>query len=133
MKIRAGFLSPHMMYQDVWILCNLFSGRYDISTMRAKPKELQRNSTAVWRKPIKQFSNFKEGWKTDPGMWYILFVPPSTLTIPLTKCIGPTHITGEILHKFFISINREIRRSSFSLIIICCDDREPTLACNISK
>ncbi|MEX2479152.1 MAG: GWxTD domain-containing protein [Gracilimonas sp.] len=24
----------------------------------------------------KQFSNFKEGWKTDPGMMYILFGPP---------------------------------------------------------
>lgn len=24
----------------------------------------------------KQFSNFKEGWKTDPGMLYILFGPP---------------------------------------------------------
>jgi GWxTD domain-containing protein len=24
----------------------------------------------------KQFSNFKEGWKTDPGMVYILFGPP---------------------------------------------------------
>jgi GWxTD domain-containing protein len=24
----------------------------------------------------KQFSNFKEGWKTDPGMIYILFGPP---------------------------------------------------------
>ncbi|MFP8487748.1 GWxTD domain-containing protein [Gracilimonas sp. Q87] len=24
-----------------------------------------------------QFSNFKEGWKTDPGMIYILFGPPS--------------------------------------------------------
>lgn len=24
----------------------------------------------------KQFSNFKEGWKTDPGMMYVLFGPP---------------------------------------------------------
>ena len=32
----------------------------------------------------KQFSNFKEGWKTDPGMVYILFGPPWYLEVQMT-------------------------------------------------
>jgi|AntDeeMinimDraft_5_1070356.scaffolds.fasta_scaffold47367_1 hypothetical protein len=28
------------------------------------------------KKPTSNFFNFKEGWKTDPGMMYILFGPP---------------------------------------------------------
>jgi GWxTD domain-containing protein len=33
----------------------------------------------------KQFSNFKEGWKTDPGMMYVLFGPPWYVTRSLDE------------------------------------------------
>ncbi|MFN1834464.1 GWxTD domain-containing protein [Balneola sp. MJW-20] len=33
----------------------------------------------------KQFSNFKEGWKTDPGMIYILFGPPLQVETSLDR------------------------------------------------
>lgn len=35
----------------------------------------------------KQFSNFKEGWKTDPGMMYILFGPPWYVTRSLDRML----------------------------------------------
>lgn len=45
-----------------------------------KNATVARNVVAMYYQRVeeanKQFSNFKEGWKTDPGMIYILFGPP---------------------------------------------------------
>lgn len=35
----------------------------------------------------KQFSNYKEGWKTDMGMMYILFGPPRYVTTSINDVI----------------------------------------------
>jgi GWxTD domain-containing protein len=73
----------------------------------------------------KQFSNFKEGWKTDPGMMYILFGPPMYVNTYISQMIWSYSYNREdpernfifdrpkLNSKFYPFDNFVLRRSNF--------------------